>query len=76
MNQARFTLGKVVATRGALELMKTESIDGLALLSRHVRGDWGDLDEQDKQENELSLKDNFRILSAYGKGEEQALDNH
>jgi hypothetical protein len=68
MNQARFTLGKVVATRGALELMKTESIDGLALLSRHVRGDWGDLDEQDKQENELSLKDNFRILSAYGKG--------
>jgi hypothetical protein len=41
-----------------------------------VRGDWGDLDEQDKQENELSLKDNFRILSAYGKGEEQALDNH
>ncbi len=28
-------------------------------------GDWGDLDEEDKKENELSVKEGFRILSAY-----------
>ena len=68
MNEPRFTLGQIVATPGALELMKAEGIDGLELLSRHVRGDWGDLTEADKQENELSVKEGFRILSAYGKG--------
>ena len=35
------------------------------LLTRHVTGDWGDLGEEDKKENELSVKKGFRILSAY-----------
>ena len=30
-------------------------------------GDWGDLDNEDKQENELSLKEGYRLLSAYKK---------
>jgi len=37
----------------------------MSSLSRHARGDWGDLDEEDKKENELSLKEGFRLLSAY-----------
>jgi hypothetical protein len=65
----RFALGKLVATPGALALMQEHGIDGLALLSRHVRGDWGDLTEADKQENELSVIEGFRIFSAYGQGE-------
>ncbi len=35
------------------------------LLNRHVTGDWGDLEDEDKEENELSVKEGFRILSAY-----------
>ena len=35
------------------------------LLYRHVTGDWGDLCEEDKQENEFSVKNASRILSAY-----------
>jgi hypothetical protein len=68
---ARFGLGQIVATAGALNVMKTYDVDGLELLSRHVTGDWGDLSDEDKQENELSVKNGFRILSAYkvGKGE-------
>ena len=69
MKRAKFALGQIVATPGALKLMKVQGIDGLALLSRHVTGDWGDLGEEDKQENELSVKKGFRILSAYGVGE-------
>ena len=34
-------------------------------LARHLAGDWGDLCEEDKAENELSLKEGFRLLSAY-----------
>ena len=37
----------------------------IELLLRHVTGDWGDLDDEDKIENELSVKEGFRILSAY-----------
>ncbi len=29
-----------------------------------MTGDWGDLDDEDKKENELSVKEGFRILSA------------
>jgi len=32
---------------------------------RHSRGDWGDLDAEDAKENELSVREGFRILSNY-----------
>ena len=34
-------------------------------LNRHVKGDWGTLSDEDKQENELSLKEGYRLISAY-----------
>jgi hypothetical protein len=37
----------------------------LAALARHARGDWGMVDKQDWKENDLSLREGFRILSAY-----------
>jgi len=37
----------------------------LEFLSRHLRGDWGDLCQDDKTENELSLKSGFRLMSSY-----------
>jgi hypothetical protein len=37
----------------------------LEFLSKHLRGDWGDLCQEDKAENELSLRSGFRILSCY-----------
>ena len=55
----------MVATPGALEILKVAKQDPIMLLSRHVNGDWGELDETDKKENELSVKEGFRILSAY-----------
>lgn len=60
-----FSLGQVVATPGALKSLKTAQQNPLELISRHVTGDWGDLNEEDKQENELSVDRGFRILSAF-----------
>ena len=39
--------------------------DLLGYMVRHLSGDWGDLADEDKQENEFSMKNGFRILSAY-----------
>ena len=64
-NKQLFPLGQVVSTLGALGLMKDNEINGPELLRRHCTGDWGELSEDDKQENELSLKEGFRILSSY-----------
>lgn len=63
--EPRFQLGQVVATPGALEALEAAGDDFNQYLHRHVVGDWGDLDEEDKQENELSVEKGFRILSAY-----------
>ncbi len=62
---ARFPLGQVVATPGALEALAAAGQEPAEFLTRHQVGDWGDLDEEDKAENELSLKQGFRLLSAY-----------
>ena len=34
-------------------------------LRRHARGDWGNLPPEDRQQNELALKDGSRLFSAY-----------
>ncbi|MGE5474533.1 MAG: hypothetical protein ACM3UU_09965 [Ignavibacteriales bacterium] len=59
----KFNLGQVVATQGALKELSREDISGA--LRRHLSGDWGDLCKADQKENELALKEGFRILSAY-----------
>ena len=61
----KFSLGKTVATPGALEALEKNKQTYQEFLRRHVLGDWGDLEPEDKVENELSLLEGFRILSAY-----------
>jgi hypothetical protein len=60
-----FSSGRLVATPGALALLEQVNRSPLEFLSRHLRGDWGDLCQEDKAENELSLKYGFRLLSSY-----------
>ena len=62
---ARFALGQVVSTPGALEAMANAGQDGRELLARHSRGDWGELCDSDKQANDRALEAGERILSAY-----------
>ena len=32
---------------------------------RHLSGDWGEVDEHDRQENESGLRNQFRLMSVY-----------
>jgi hypothetical protein len=61
----KFSPGNIVATPGALEALRASGDDLLAYVIRHLAGDWGDIDEHDRRENELSLIHGFRLLSAY-----------
>ena len=61
----RASLGQIVSTPGALEALRENGSTGMEFLRRHMTGDWGDLCNEDRQENDLSVKAGFRILSAY-----------
>jgi hypothetical protein len=61
----KFQLGQIVATPGALQALARSCQTPLEFLRRHVSGDWGDLDEDDRRENEFSLNARLRLLSAY-----------
>lgn len=61
----RFILGHVVATPGALETLQKVGLSPLALLSRHSRGDWGNMSKEDLQANEEAVVEGSRIFSAY-----------
>lgn len=64
MNKFLFEPGQIVATPGALQ-MAEQGVNLLRYLTRHLAGDWGDMCDDDKQENNFSLKHGYRILSAY-----------
>ena len=70
-NQPRFPLGQVLATPGAIEVLESSGQSPTEFLAKHVRGDWGIVDAEDKAANDQSLIDGSRILSAYrtSKGE-------
>ncbi len=62
---ARFFPGVMVITPGALAAFQTTGEGIQPFLTRHLRGDWGDLDSHDRRENEYSLRHGLRLLSAY-----------
>jgi len=63
MSLAKFRLGRIMSTPNALKQLTQEDI--LLAIQRHQSGDWGDIEEEDRQENELSLREGFRLFSVY-----------
>jgi len=63
--QPLFSLGQIVSTPGALAALEKSRQPPQEFLSRHVRGEWGDLCEEDRRENEFSLERGLRLFSSY-----------
>ncbi|MDR5778089.1 hypothetical protein QCE63_01440 [Caballeronia sp. LZ065] len=61
----RLRLGRLFATPGAIDALRATSVSAGDLLSRHLRGDWGVLSEEDRKQNELALELGLRVLSCY-----------
>jgi len=60
-----FNLGQIAITPAAFRSIQEAGDTALPFLHRHVCGDWGDLDREDRCENDISVQNGFRILSAY-----------
>jgi hypothetical protein len=60
---AKFSPGRTVITPGAFDSLNAECVQ--QSLTRHLAGDWGELDAHDVAVNEHALVDGERLLSAY-----------
>jgi hypothetical protein len=68
--EAKFRLGRTVMTRGVNDQVAEDTPFAMFVvesLLRHSQGDWGNLETLDKEENELSLQQGLRLLSAFEK---------
>jgi hypothetical protein len=63
MSTIKFPLGQTVITPNARDQLHPEDV--LEAMKRHSAGDWGDVDDHDRQENEHSLANTLRLLSVY-----------
>lgn len=63
--QPLFPLGQIVATPGALAALQKAGQEPHEFLSQHMCGEWGDLPDEDRKENQFSLERGFRLLSSY-----------
>lgn len=68
-----FPLGQVVATPGALDLLRRAAVDPADLLMRHQRGDWGHVPPDDAAANTQAVVAGSRILSSYPVADGQRL---
>jgi hypothetical protein len=62
---APLSLGRVLATPGALKLLSEAGAHPFDYLARHATGDWGELCAFDRRQNEIALREGYRILSSY-----------
>jgi hypothetical protein len=63
MAATKFPLGQCVITANARDTLHPEDVPGA--IARHGSGDWGDLCDEDRRENERSLAETGRLLSVY-----------
>ncbi|MFL9669758.1 hypothetical protein WIX39_022635 [Variovorax sp. AB1(2024)] len=58
-------LGKVVATKGAIGAFDDSGENPVTYITRHAKGDWGVVDQEDSEANDAAVKGGMRVLSAY-----------
>ena len=63
-----FDTGRIVKTKGINESMKEDKkfkYEIISFFTRYMSQDWGDLCDEDKEENDKSLLNGNRILACY-----------
>ena len=64
----KFPMGQIVLTREVYRWAVTRGDFNhfvTSSLKRHARGDWGNLSQEDREQNKLALRESNRLLSAY-----------
>jgi hypothetical protein len=62
---AKFPLGRLAATSGALEALEASGQTPDFFIAKHMAGDWGEVGAEDWQANDEALLHGDRLLSAY-----------
>lgn len=68
MPKLKFSPGTIVCTQAVNEVCKdNEDVRAFILhaLAKHLNGDWGDLSEGDREQNEDALENGDRLFSSY-----------
>jgi hypothetical protein len=65
MPATKLPLGQVVATPGAVEALRESGQTPSFFLSRHLAGDWGEVDAEDWALNDQAVKEGSRVLASY-----------
>jgi hypothetical protein len=68
--RAPLPLGRVVATPGALKLLSEMGQDPFGYIARHASGDWGVLSAFDRRQNQIALREGYRVFSSCPVGRE------
>jgi hypothetical protein len=64
----RFPLGHVVMTQGVVQFLLENNLDNediLPYLRRHQCGDWGEMPEEDKAQNDRAVNEPHMLMSCY-----------
>jgi len=61
----KFSLGRLVATPGALAALEKRGLPPAEFLARHAAGDWGEVCREDRRLNDEAIQIGERLLSAY-----------
>ena len=58
-------MGKVTITSAAMATLEEHQHLIMEMLNRHCHGDWGNVCDDDRVENEWSVQHGYRIMSFY-----------
>ena len=59
----KFEVGQLGITPGAQELIPMKEVE--LALNRHAAGDWGNVCDEDRAQNEWALNNEARLMSVY-----------
>ncbi|MBX7167884.1 MAG: hypothetical protein K1X74_16240 [Pirellulales bacterium] len=61
----RFSVGEIVVTPRAQEVLDRAGVEASVLLARHQAGDWGSVSPEQRRLNEMSLQQRLHLVSTY-----------
>jgi hypothetical protein len=63
--ERRFSPGALTITGAAQDVLRGARVSAESLLSRHYVGDWGEIPEMDKFNNDKNLESGGRVISVF-----------
>lgn len=60
-----FHPGRLLVTPAAHAALRANGIPVISVVLRHIASDWGDLSDEDRQQNDVSIAAGLRLLSLY-----------